>query len=311
MDHLAVFLPNRGFFGASLVVIPALLELRRRHPDLPIRGYSTSPAHTCFRSWGLIEEFHHYPKPLRRGFLAPIRSSMRGRAPLMVNMRPGSEWVQLWSWLVPAERRWAFDQGFGRWLADRHIRFDVTRYKAFNYLGLLPGAPVSGDGDLLAGWPAGPAPAVDRGHLVLLPSGSDDRKLWPFDGYRAVLDAWLAGMGDRVTVIAGPREQPLIDWFKASGLGGRSGVTLSTGTPLAEQVACIRSAAAVVLNDCGPGHIAQLADRPRVVLFPEWGDPKEWFRPGTRARCLQAAAGQPIDSIPVAAVIDALHAVTT
>jgi ADP-heptose:LPS heptosyltransferase len=202
-----------------------------------------------------------------------------------------------------------FDQGFGRWLADRHIRFDVTRYKAFNYLDLLPEAPVSGDGDLLTGWPDAQAPDVDRGHLVLLPSGSDDGKLWPLSMYHAVLEAWLGGMGDRVTVIAGPREQIVIDWFHASGLGDRRGVALMTGLPLAQQVACLRSAAAVVHNDCGPGHIAQLADRPRVVIFPDWGDPKEWFRPGRKARCLQAAAGRPIASVTVEAVLDALRQV--
>jgi hypothetical protein len=311
MDHLAVFLPNRGFFGASLVVIPALLELRRRFPGLPLVGFSTSPAHGCFRNWGLIEEFHHYPKPLHAGLRAPVMRSFRGRAAVVVNMRPGSEWVQLWSWLVPAQERWAFRQGFGRLLARHHIVFDVTRYKAFNYLGLLPGDPGVREGDLLDGWPPAAVRLPTARRLVLLPSGSDDRKLWPLDGYEALARAWLDGMGDEVVVIAGPREQAVQAWFGRCGLGEVAGMRIEVGTPLFDQVATIRSAAAVVHNDCGPGHIAQLADRPRVVLFPEWGDPPEWFRTGPRARCLRAQAGQPIASIPTATVLAALREVTS
>jgi hypothetical protein len=300
-----VFLPNRGFFGASLVVIPALLELRRRFPGAELVGCSTSPAHRCFVDWGLISAFHHYPKPFQRGFVAPVRAALRLRPAAVVNMRPGSEWVQLWSWLVPAPQRWCFDQGFGRWMDRRRIRFDVGRYKAFNYLGLLPGDPGVRDGDLLEGWDqVTPAPAGRR--LVLLPSGSHPEKLWPPEHYETVLRWWLSGRGDGATVIAGPSEKAVLAWFAERRLGELPGVRLMVGNPLAEQAAEIRAAAAVVHNDCGPGHLAQLMDRPRVVLFPHWGDPREWFRPGARARCLIPPAGQAIASIAAETVTTAL-----
>lgn len=228
---------------------------------------------------------------------------------MMVNMRPGSEWVQLWSWMVPSDRRHAFDQGLGRFLAHHHPRFDVTIYKAFNYLRLLPGAMEQLGDDLLAGWPSAHPVPVDAGHLVILPSGSDPRKLWSLDAYRQVTEAWMQHKGTRVTFIAGPSERALSEWFNASGLGLRRGYELLDGVPMADQVRCIRSAAVVVQNDCGPGHLAQLVNRPRVVLFPDWGDPREWFRPGPRAQYLQAAAGCPIASIPVDAVVRAVFQV--
>lgn len=309
-ERVVVFLPNRGFFGASLVVIPALLAIRARHPGLPVVGLSTTPAHRCFRDWGLVEEFHHYPKLGRSGLRLPVARSLRGRARLVVNMRPGSEWVQMWSWLVPTPERWAFRQGFGRIIAHHHVAFDTSRYKAFNYLALQPGDPGVRGGDLIAGWPAVRAAPPPPGRtLVLLPSGSDDRKLWPLESYEAVARWWLAGHGDAVTVIAGPRETAVAGWFAGRGLDRVPGMRLDVGSPLPDQVATIRAAAAVVHNDCGPGHIAQLVDAPRVVLFPDWGDPAEWFRPGARARCLQAAAGQAIGSIAIDAVRDAIAAV--
>jgi ADP-heptose:LPS heptosyltransferase len=310
MDQIVVFLPNRGFFGASLVVVPALLAIRERFPGLPVVGLSTSPAHGCFRSWGVIEEFHHYTKPLRGGLRAPVVRSLRGKARLVVNMRPGAEWVQLWSWLVPAPERWAFRQGFGRVIAKHHVAFDVSRYKAFNYLALLPGDPGVRRGDLLAGWPFGQAAAPLPGkRLVVLPSGGGGGKLWPLESYEAVIRAWVAGMGDGATVIAGPREQRVIAWFAERRLGDLPGVVLDSTSPLIDQVATIRAAAAVLHNDCGPGHLAQMADVPRVTVFPDWGDQGEWYRPGPRARCVQAAKGSPIESVPPEAVLAALREV--
>ena len=145
----------------------------------------------------------------------------------------------------------------------------------------------------------------------MMPGGSDEKKLWPLSSYEAVLRAWVYELGgDGVTVVAGPSESHVQSWFTERSIDRLPGARLLVSPRPNELIAVVRGAAAAVHNDCGPGHLAQLVDTPRVVLFPENGFPGEWFRPGFRARCFQAAAGQHITSITSDQVIAALREIT-
>jgi hypothetical protein len=298
-----VFLPNRGFFGGSLMAVPFLLELRRRVGG-PILGASPCPEHRRYVAWGAIDELLPYAKPWSALTRAAVARTRQVRPAVVASLRPGCEWVQVWMLAIRAHERWSFRRGLW-WAIDRRgIPWDDDTYRADCYRRLGGGAP--GPGDLLAGWPdARSAPATG---LVLLPSGQGAHKHWPLEHYAAVARWWLAHRPGPVTVIAGPGDGHVPPWC-TSTFAGDARVRLIHGAAFADEVAAIRAATAVVQNDCGPGHIAQMVDVPRVVLFEDRVAPGEWFRPGPRSRFLRAAPGTPIATIGVDAVVQALEQV--
>lgn len=296
-SELIVFLPNRPFFGASLVLVPALLHLRRAFPGTRLLALANHGTGRLFAKWGLADEVLRYDfaggSPL-----ACLRRTVGRRAAAVITCRPRSEPVHAWSLLIPTRHRRCFAHGLGRMIDPQARRWDVTRYKALTYLGLVGAGWHDHTGDLLSGWDLLP-PTPQTGHLCLIPSGSSPDKKWPLGAYAEIARRWRDERGTPVQVLAGPDDPEIATWAEAVGLPVVIG-----GLPA--EAACIRGAAAVVGNDCGPNHIAQLMDRPRVVLFPEWGDPREWFRPGARARVLQPRTGEAIATIDAEQVWQAL-----
>jgi hypothetical protein len=274
-----VVLPNRPFFGASLVLVPALLYLRRHHHGARFIGLANHATSSLFKRWELFDEVwrhdHEGGEPVRAFFrtlkLSPV---------LLVNCRPRSTRVHLWSLLLRAKRRRCFAHGLGHWIDADSRPWDHNRYKALTYLGLVGAGWQDVSGDLLADWSMIP-PVAPSGALMLIPSGSQARKKWPLSRYLELAIRWRQDYGTPVQVLAGPDDPEVLVWA-ATTAAMEAGITLVKGG-LPVEAAAIRAAAVVVGNDCGPNHIAQLMDRPRVVLFPPGNAPKEWFRPGSRA----------------------------
>ncbi|MDA0576526.1 MAG: hypothetical protein O3B24_00330 [Verrucomicrobia bacterium] len=145
--------------------------------------------------------------------------------------------------------------------------------------------------------------------LLCLPGGKVAGKQWGAANYcqlgAQMMQRWP---GLRCTVALGPHEASLAAAFPGWEV-------LRSPTP-GRLAALCRSAAGIVANDCGPGHLAQLSGQPCVTLFhhaPVTRDETEyrlrlwwWRRP--HARAITTAVSRPLADLPVSVVADALEA---
>jgi ADP-heptose:LPS heptosyltransferase len=99
------------------------------------------------------------------------------------------------------------------------------------------------------------------GYVVLHPGASVPARAWPAERCAEAVEA-LTDAGHRVLVTGGPAERELTAAVAAAGgtdLGGR--------TDLAQMAALLDGAAAVVVGNTGPAHLAAAVGTPVVSLF--------------------------------------------
>jgi ADP-heptose:LPS heptosyltransferase len=117
-----------------------------------------------------------------------------------------------------------------------------------------------------------PLPPVEHepGYVVLHPGASVPARAWPAERCAEAVEA-LAGAGHRVLVTGGPGEGGLTAF-----VAGRRGVDLGGATTLAEMAALLDGAAAVVVGNTGPAHLAAAVGTPVVSLFSPVVPAERW-----------------------------------
>ncbi|WP_170182631.1 glycosyltransferase family 9 protein [Blastococcus colisei] len=127
--------------------------------------------------------------------------------------------------------------------------------------------PEGDDGRLAVRRPLPPAQHEHRGHdlspgyIVLHPGASVPARAWPAQRCAEAVEA-LTAAGHRVLVTGGPGEKSL-----TAAVAGASGVDLGGATTLAGMAALLDGAAAVVVGNTGPAHLAAAVGTPVVSLF--------------------------------------------
>ncbi|WP_409331187.1 glycosyltransferase family 9 protein [Trujillonella humicola] len=108
-----------------------------------------------------------------------------------------------------------------------------------------------------------PLPPTGRepGYVVLHPGASVPARAWPADRCAEAVEA-LADAGHRVLVTGGPGERAL-----TAAVAGTRGEDLGGATTLAGMAALLDGAAAVVVGNTGPAHLAAAVGTPVVSLF--------------------------------------------
>jgi len=120
--------------------------------------------------------------------------------------------------------------------------------------------PPDDDGRLAVRRPLPPV-GHEPGYVVLHPGASVPARAWPERRCAEAVEA-LSTAGHRVLVTGGPGEKAL-----TAAVAGSSGVDLGGATTLAEMAALLDGAAAVVVGNTGPAHLAAAVGTPVVSLF--------------------------------------------
>lgn len=104
--------------------------------------------------------------------------------------------------------------------------------------------------------------------LLVHPGAGAAAKRWSADGFRRIVDAWIAAGGD-AAVLLGPAEEDAVEWWRASALPIMSDVSLADASGV------IVSAPRWIGNDSGMSHLAGLLGRRGVALFGPT-NPRRW-----------------------------------
>ncbi|SHF63193.1 glycosyltransferase family 9 protein [Geodermatophilus nigrescens] len=177
--------------------------------------------------------------------------------------------------------------------------------------------PEGDDGRLAVRRPL-PPPPHEPGYVVLHPGASVPARTWPAERCAEAVEA-LADAGHRVLVTGGPGERAL-----TAAVAGSRGTDLGGATTLPEMAALLNGAAAVVVGNTGPAHLAAAVGTPVVSLFSpvvpaaRWapygvptvllGDQDAPCR-GTRARACPVPGHPCLSSVTAADVVAAVEKV--
>ncbi|HEV7727703.1 MAG TPA: glycosyltransferase family 9 protein [Modestobacter sp.] len=117
-----------------------------------------------------------------------------------------------------------------------------------------------------------PLPPIDheQGYVVVHPGASVPARAWPADRFAEAVEA-LSDEGHRVLVTGGPGERAL-----TAAVAGTRGVDLGGATSLPEMAAVLDGAAAVVVGNTGPAHLAAAVGTPVVSLFSPVVPAERW-----------------------------------
>src|SRR5215218_1662776 len=184
--------------------------------------------------------------------------------------------------------------------------------------------PAGDAGRLAVRRPLPPVPhdALSDGvpYVVLHPGASVPARAWPADCCAEAVEA-LADAGWRVVVTGGPGEREL-----TARVAGTRGLDLGGATSLAGMAAVLDGAAAVVVGNTGPAHLAAAVGTPVVSLFSPVVPAARWAPygvptvllgdqsatcAGTRARECPVPGHPCLNSVTAADVVAAVEKLVT
>ncbi|HEU4700976.1 MAG TPA: glycosyltransferase family 9 protein [Conexibacter sp.] len=171
-------------------------------------------------------------------------------------------------------------------------------------------------------------PPFEEPYVVVHPGASAPARAWAPKRH-AELVAALAGAGWNVAVTGSPRERELTacvcDLAARATSGGSPVRDLGGATDLAQLAGVLEGAAAVVVGNTGPAHLAAAVGTPVVSIYAPTVPAVRW-RPwrvphailneavpcaGCRARTCPVPGHPCIDELPLAAVLDAVARLAT
>jgi ADP-heptose:LPS heptosyltransferase len=303
---VAVFLENRPFFGSILTHVPLLWELRRRRPADRILLFSPFREARLLVELGVADEVRLY----RRGGLGVLRQLRAARPAAVFNLRPASVGIDLAVGLSGAALRAGFRSPLGRWLYSRALPHDTTVYRPRKYLALLGDsepAPLDAYFRAAAARAGGPPPPGR--YLGVLPGGGAGAvKLWGIDNFLRLCERMAdADPQLRFVFVLGPQEREMEAPVRASPLAAKSAVLVDR--PVPALAAAALGAAAAVGNDCGPGHLFQMAGCPYVCVMTNHDGraPErilEWVDGPNRPFAVTTETPADIRAIPLEAVLN-------
>jgi ADP-heptose:LPS heptosyltransferase len=160
-----------------------------------------------------------------------------------------------------------------------------------------------------------PEPPFDEPYVVVHPGASVPARAWAPERSAELVTA-LAAAGWNVAVTGSSSERELTSY-----VAGDRGRDLGGTTDLAQLAALLAGAAAVVVGNTGPAHLAAAVGTPVVSLYAPTVPAERW-RPwrvphailneavpcaGCRARACPVPGHPCIDELPLATVVNAVH----
>ena len=302
MTGTAVVLPMQrdGSFGDLLVQCPFLHGIKASLGADRVVVIAPHPFVQLVGELGLADQVHVIPD--EDG--AAIRAVMREEAPRWAfTLRRSSLRA---SWRIHRCRealRVGWRSPANRLLLDRTVPRERDDYYAVVFGRLLEAAggaiDIAATGRAIARADAEDAPHPKRKRLICMPAGKVAAKQWGFANYQALGQTLAAAWGElERLVILGPLESGLAQQFTEAGWR-----CLIAPDP-ARIVALCHDADCIVANDCGPGHLAQMAARPMVILYHNATDRERrerllrlWWWRRAHSRAISTAEPGPLSAV--------------
>ncbi|WGG51406.1 lipopolysaccharide heptosyltransferase II [Rugamonas sp. DEMB1] len=279
--RILVVSPN--WIGDAVMAQPLLQLLRAARPDTPIDVLAPPPVAPVWRQMAEVDEV--LQTPFRHGALQ-LRERwryarlLRARGYDAAYVLPNTLKYALIPWLAGIPRRVGYKGESRHGLINVMHRDDTPPRPMVAFYAALAGAP----GPLgaapprpalavapaqIAGACAGAGLDAGRPLLVFAPGAEfGAAKRWPAAHFAALARlALLAEPRRQVALLGSPKDEAVCAEVAAAAGGLAAVHNLAGRTSLAEAIALIAKAEAVVANDSGLLHIASALNRPVAALY--------------------------------------------
>ncbi|WP_145650253.1 lipopolysaccharide heptosyltransferase II [Pseudoduganella lurida] len=281
-QRILVISPN--WIGDAVMAQPLLQRLRAAHPEAPIDVLAPPAVAPVWKQMREVAEvlqtpFRHGPLQLRERWRYARLLKRRGYGAAYV--LPNTLKYALIPWLAGIRRRVGY-KGESRYgLINVMHHDDVPPRPMVPFYAALANAPeaplqpaprpvLQVTAEQIAGACAKAGLALERPLVVFAPGAEfGSAKRWPPAHFAALAQAIVAQQpAAQVALLGSPKDRAVCDEVLAGVAGSAAAVHNVAGqTSLAEAVALIGHAAAVVSNDSGLLHVASSLNRPVVAIY--------------------------------------------
>jgi heptosyltransferase II len=292
-ERILVCVPN--WLGDSVMAMPAIQELRARHPAAEIHVLAKPSVAPLWTLHGVADEVLTLPPGSRATY--DVARALRARRYTHAYVMPRALRAALIPWIgrVPVRigRPRALDQILFTNLVPLPDEI-APLHQAYDYLQLLapdvtastplpaPALPIS---PTHVGFLEGLSGTTSHTWYGLLPGAArGPSKQWPADRFVSLGKMIASELGGRVLLLGTPSEKELCAEI-AQGIGPRA-TDYSGKVKLAELPALMAACTAIVCNDSGGMHLAAASSVPVVAIFGIT-DPTKTGPLGPRSRVLQ------------------------
>ncbi len=270
--NICVLLSNKSFFGAIIAYLPFFNVLKQTLPNASITVISLKKEIKIIENLGFIDQIF-ITKDNGISFFDTIKFIRKGNFDILFTFRRKSEHDWLLNLLsnipvkVGYKRKWSF-------LVYTHlVNYSKTTYRATNFLKLL--TPFIEDPveymPLFPNIKCKSSPSI-----WLIPAGSKKNKLWGINNYIVLAEQILDHLNKDVTFVLGPDEKRYVKTIEKKMESHKNKVHFLVEKPLKTLLIEVNNCIMAVTNDCGPGHIPQISNKPTLILFDGNANIYEW-----------------------------------
>lgn len=279
MKNIVVFMQNRDFFGAQIVHIPLLIELKKLYPNSKLILFSPNKISSMLVDLNLIDEIK-----IEKSKFNTMLMYIRCKASLTVNLRKSSLFVNAMIACTNFREKIGFKNLISSLLFTKVELYDTQVYRAQNYLNLL------GKRLELESIPK-------QKRILMIPGAGGDNKIWSINNYLALANILTTNYHYKVCFLLGKKESQFQDQIDKS-------FEIYYDKNIVDVQEIVQSSSIVIANDCGPSHFAQISDVKTIILFSNEngrveGTLKEWFNSNNQKVFLIGDKYQSINSIKV------------
>ncbi|WP_153445914.1 glycosyltransferase family 9 protein [Vibrio algicola] len=286
--NIAVFVPNRAFFGNITTQLPFLCALKKEHPNSIIDVWSKNEKSKLLISSGGADNLILYKNI---SFLKLTKNLRSNRYYYIFNLYPASERVHWAIKLSGTMNTFSFISSKLHSLCYKYTLIEKknSQYIACRFLKLINyfyGTNYSSV--IISSLSSQPEMIINqRASLTIIPGGgAGSYKRWDIKKYCRVALELIEknNFNEPIQFILGPEEQHFQDVIveKLKSISNKVYIINSPSIP--ELIDIAKTSRLTIANDCGPTHIFQMLESPLIMIWG-WHDNgaspyptlQEWF----------------------------------
>ena len=276
---------NRDFFGAQVIHIPLIMELKQQYPNSSITLFAKYDIAKVLDGLNIVDEII-----IETGKFDTFLKYMSINPDVTVNLRKKSSFVNLFISFFNFKTKIGYETPLTKLFFTKTVLHNSNIYRAKNYMKLF---------DKEMSYPS----LESKKRISLIPGAGGDFKMWSLKNYISLAKQLQNSYKDyEVCFILGNKEADF-----ANEIPNDFRIYLNLDIKSLFEI--IQSSRLVVANDCGPSHIAQISDINTLILYSdEFNDAndikKEWFNDKISSYSIVGKSKKSIDSISVQEVLD-------
>ena len=286
MKKIVIFSQNRDFFGAQIVHIPLIKELKNKYPNSHISIFSKNKITYLLKSLALVDEVI-----IEENKLITFYKYLKINPSITINLRKNSSFINFFISFFNFKTKIGFETFLSKKFFTVTKKHDSTIYRAQNYLNLINGH-------------LKPKTIITEKEIAIIPGAGGDFKIWSLKNYIELATQIKKKYPQyELSFILGEKEKA----FKKELL--KHNFTIHYNLEINKLFKVIESSKITIANDCGPSHIAQISNNHYIILYSdEFEDAttitKEWYNNKEGSYALISSPKQHINSLLVTNVFE-------